>query len=130
MTNNSLSSSKHYQTIMIQSIKPSSLKHLPINNSFNDPDRLPPRYTRTFTNFRRADWPKFRQHVETALESIPPPTSCAAGEKTLRDILLEADRKFALLVFARNTINCSHERRLTCKNAVTKSASLIHPKLA
>ncbi|XP_047740954.1 zinc finger protein-like [Hyalella azteca] len=47
---------------------------------------------RSYTNFRKVDWPSFTAAVEAALEAVPAPTSCG-GESTLRSVLAAAAKQ-------------------------------------
>ena len=60
--------------------------HLPISLSFND-DYTPTRGARSYANFRKADWEGFRRESEELFSRLPPPKSCAAGEKEWRRVL-------------------------------------------
>lgn len=53
----------------------------------------PPAGLFCYTNFRKANWPRFTSESERAFDRIPPPTSCATGERVFRDILLRASRR-------------------------------------
>ena len=57
--------------------------HLPILLSFAD-ETMPPRSGRRFTSFRKAKWEEFTQESEDLFSRLPPPSSCAAGEKEWR----------------------------------------------
>ena len=60
--------------------------HLPISLSFSD-DSTPTRGARSFTNFCKADWEGFRRESEELFSRLPPPKSCAAGEKVWRRVM-------------------------------------------
>ena len=60
--------------------------HLPITIAFND-DVPNPRLARSFINFKRADWPKFKDEAETLVSQLRPPTTCGSGEKLLRNAI-------------------------------------------
>ena len=58
--------------------------HLPISISFND-DCPCPRMTRTYVNFKCADWPGYVAELETLVSQLLPPMTCSSGEKSFRD---------------------------------------------
>ena len=63
--------------------------HLPITIAFDD-DVPNPRLTRSFINFKRADWPKFKDEAETLVSQLRPPKTCGDGEKLFRKAILTA----------------------------------------
>ena len=65
--------------------------HLPIIVSLVI-NAKPVRFNRTFINFHKADWAGYIREIETNLVSAPPISSCAEGEKYLRNILLNASK--------------------------------------
>lgn len=65
--------------------------HLPITINIDDTPPPDPA-KRTFVNFRLAKWDEFVVETEAAFRVCTPPTSCAAGEKTFRNILLSASK--------------------------------------
>jgi hypothetical protein len=55
-------------------------------------DQLPPSTRpKTYTNFKKADWPRFIREVEQCLRSCPLPT-CSEGEKVFRGALVNASK--------------------------------------
>ena len=69
--------------------------HLPICLSFTDLTNNSPneRLAPTFTNFKKADWPRFRSLTEKAFKKTHLPKSTSKGYKRFNAILLEASRK-------------------------------------
>ena len=69
------------------------MDHLPIIISL--PSDQPPQAqgAKTYTNFRKANWPKFIHEVELILRAKPLPTSAARGEKVFREALLIAAKR-------------------------------------
>ena len=63
--------------------------HLPISIDFVN-DQPNPRITKSFTNFRLADWNGYRLELERLVSQLPPPSSCASGEKDLRKAIQTA----------------------------------------
>ena len=50
-----------------------------------------PRRARSYVNFLRADWEGFERETESLFSSlVPPPLSCAKGEKEFRKVLATA----------------------------------------
>ena len=79
------------------SSSPLNSDHLPILISLSDPNHLPPpppsvRSRKSFTNFRRANWTNFTSDLEGFLPATPP-SSCAKGEKVLRNAVLKSSRR-------------------------------------
>ena len=66
-----------------------SSDHLPITITFDD-ETPHPRTTRTFINFKRADWPKYNEEADRLVAALPPPSSCSSGEKAFREAILTA----------------------------------------
>ena len=66
--------------------------HLPIVISLFGDDPAVPRTRSTYTNFRRADWPGFRNELENLVENLPQPRSCMQGEKLLREAVNTASK--------------------------------------
>ena len=68
--------------------------HLPIivdlDGWFAEPPSL---RIASYTNFRKADWQQFTSETEQAFSDISPPSSCDAGEKQFRRILIKASRR-------------------------------------
>lgn len=60
--------------------------HVPVSLCFAD-DTSPPRGGRTYTNFKKANWEDFTRESEALFSSIPPPSTCAVGEKEWRRIM-------------------------------------------
>jgi hypothetical protein len=67
---------------------------------------------KTFTNFRKADYPRFIREVESDLRGRPLPTSFATGERVFREALLRA-AKHLILKGCRK----KYELGLTCEMA-------------
>jgi hypothetical protein len=68
-------------------------------------DEVPPlRTARSFTNFRKADWPAFIRESEGIFRGLEKPTSCGAGEKVFRNVLLTA---------AKHSISAGYRREYT-----------------
>ena len=69
--------------------------HLPIiidlDGWFSSPPE--PSGPSSYTNYRKANWNRFRQETERAFNYEQPPTSVDAGEKIFRRILLKASRR-------------------------------------
>ena len=71
-----------------------SSDHLPILiDPYGDHEPLQPSPRRLYSNFRKADWPAFTEHVERALSTRPPPASASAGERVFRETLRMASGK-------------------------------------
>ena len=66
-----------------------SSDHLPIGICFVN-DHPNPRLTRSIVNFRLADWNGYRLELEGLVSQLPPPSSCASGEKDLRKAIQPA----------------------------------------
>ena len=67
--------------------------HLPILIELSGLQSTPPHRSRkTFTNFKKANWTRFREETEELFHQAPPPTLCSRGEKSFRNILKEASR--------------------------------------
>jgi hypothetical protein len=64
--------------------------HLPITIALPSGEAPQSNWSRTYTNFRKANWPRFIREVEEMLRACPMPTSCASGEKISRKALLNA----------------------------------------
>jgi hypothetical protein len=64
--------------------------HLPITITLPSDEVSPPRTAKLYTNFRKADWPAFIRECEAVFRGLEMPTSCGAGEKTYRRVLLTA----------------------------------------
>ena len=75
--------------------------HLPISLAFSD-DSVPIRSARSFTNFKKAKWEEFTRESEELFSSLPPPKSCAAGEKEWRRVLQKASSRHVPAGFHRN----------------------------
>ena len=65
--------------------------HLPLTIAFRG-DVPNPRQARTYVNFRKADWPKYREEAEDLVSRLDPPTTCGAGEKVFREAILTASK--------------------------------------
>ena len=78
--------------------------HLPILIEF--PSNQHPQATRvrTYTNFSKADWPRFIREVEEILVGCPLPTSCSSGEKIFRDALLTSAKHSIPAGFVQNSV--------------------------
>ena len=68
-----------------------SSDHLPIIIAFDD-DTPNPRQAKTFVNFNRADWTKFKEEADSLVSQLPPPSSCSSGEKLFRKAVLTASK--------------------------------------
>ena len=66
--------------------------HLPMSLSFLD-DSTSIRGARSFANFRKADWEGFRRETEELFSRLPPPKSCAMGEKVWRRVLQKSSSR-------------------------------------
>jgi hypothetical protein len=64
--------------------------HLPITVSLPCDEVPPPRTTKSFTNFCKADWPAFIRESEGIFRGLETPLSCGAGEKLFRNVLQTA----------------------------------------
>ena len=69
-----------------------SSDHLPILISFNNLNYSYHGQRKSFPNFKKADWEKFREEVEANLNDVPPPTSCSQGERILRNVIQAASK--------------------------------------
>jgi hypothetical protein len=67
--------------------------HLPITINI-DNDTPPSCSSRTFTNFRLADWAGFVAACESKFGTAPLLTSCDQGERIFRKILVDASNRF------------------------------------
>ena len=47
---------------------------------------------RTYTNYRKADWIKFKEEIESSLQDIAPPNNIHLANKTITDLILNADK--------------------------------------
>ena len=47
---------------------------------------------RTYTNYRKADWIKFKEEIESSLQDIAPPTNIHLANKTITNLILNADK--------------------------------------
>ena len=65
--------------------------HLPLTIAFHD-DVPNPRLTRTYINFKKADWPKYREEAEQLVSRLDPPSTCGSGEKLFRKAVLTASK--------------------------------------
>jgi hypothetical protein len=63
--------------------------HLPITIDVGN-ETPPVRQTRTYTNFRLADWAKYLMETEASFAGLPDPVTCDAGERVFWDVLLTA----------------------------------------
>ena len=84
-----------------------SSDHLPISISFVD-DQPNPRVSRSFTNFHRANWNGFRTELESLVSLLPPPSSCASGEKKLRHAILTASKHNVPAGFRKDHVPCKN----------------------
>ena len=75
--------------------------HLPLSLSFGD-DSPPVRDEKTFINLRKANWEEFQRESEDLFSCLPPPTSCAVGEKEWRRVLQKCSAKHIPAGFHRN----------------------------
>jgi hypothetical protein len=67
--------------------------HLPITITL-PPDQPPQAQgARTYTNFKKADWPRFIRKVKNTLRAKPLPTSAACGGIFFREALLKSAKK-------------------------------------
>ena len=66
--------------------------HLPILIDFLDDFQDSSLRPRTFTNFRWANWPGYIRESEDLFAALPPPTSCAVGERKFREVLLTVSK--------------------------------------
>ena len=66
--------------------------HLPMYINY-DNDAPPSSPSRTFTNFRKADWDAFKRISEEKFANVQLPSSCSAGEKTWRRIIQQASAR-------------------------------------
>ena len=69
--------------------------HIPLTISYIDNDGFPdiPRFRRSYTNFRLADWDKWKEEVEERVSRLPAPSNASTGEKAFRRVLLDASRR-------------------------------------
>ena len=75
--------------------------HLPINIIFEN-DVPPTRLSRSYVNFRKADWTGFTRFTESQFESLPLPSNCAQGEKAWRRVLQRASARFVPAGYVRD----------------------------
>jgi hypothetical protein len=64
--------------------------HLPITITLPCDDAPPPKAAKTYTNFRKADWPAFIRESEGVFRGLQMPASVGAGEKIFCKVLLTA----------------------------------------
>jgi hypothetical protein len=76
--------------------------HLPITITLPSDDALPPRVAKTFTNFRKANWPAFIRESEGVFRGLQKPTSVGAGEKFFCDVPLTAAKHAILAGFRKD----------------------------
>ena len=67
-----------------------SSDHLPIVITLDTEIKIQNSEKRTFTNFKKADWEKFKEITETEFESMPLPVDVYKGEKIFRKIINKA----------------------------------------
>ncbi|KAA0200318.1 hypothetical protein HAZT_HAZT001911 [Hyalella azteca] len=67
--------------------------HLPFSISLDSLNPLNNRTTRTYINFRQADWDGYTANTEAAFSAAAPPSSCSQGEILFRRILTLAARR-------------------------------------
>ena len=66
-----------------------SLDHLPILIRLQTPATSSPAIHRTYINFKKADWTRYKQEIERKLSSRHLPTDCEQEEKLFRATLLK-----------------------------------------
>ena len=49
-------------------------------------------YRRTYTNYRKANWIEFREEIEASLQDAAPPSNIHLANKTITDLILNADK--------------------------------------
>jgi hypothetical protein len=82
-------------------------------------DGAPPlRAAKSYVNFRKADWVAYVCESEAELRSLPLPSSCGAGERVFRDILLRA---------AKHAIPASYRQDFV-PGMTQEAAELIHER--
>ena len=74
--------------------------HLPIVISFDDDTPLP-RFHQ-FTNYKKANWRGYKNELESLVDQLPLPTSCASGEKAFRKVIQHAAKHHIPSGFVKN----------------------------
>lgn len=96
--------------------------HLPVIISLPADQDMPPRATKSYTNFRKADWAVFIRECEAEFRSLPMPSSVGAGEKVFRDVLLKAAKHAIPAGYCRNyTPGMSKEAFVLLKERLSTS---------
>ena len=67
-----------------------SSDHLPIAISLDALTPTFPTPKKTFINYKKANWEGYTKESETIFSSLPPPSSCSAGERPFREAILRA----------------------------------------
>ena len=63
--------------------------HYPLLISIDD-DTPPPRISKSYISYRKANWKDFSRDVESMLAAVPLPSSCSKGEQVWRRIIQKA----------------------------------------
>jgi hypothetical protein len=88
--------------------------HLPMTIALPCELAQSPRTAKTYTNFKKADWPAFIRESEAAFRNQPKPTSVSSGEKVFRKILLTASK---------HAVPSSYRRE--CVPGISREASVL-----
>ena len=110
-----------------------SSDHLPItiklSGWFPDP---PSEASRTFTNIRRARWDDFAAETEMWFSRETAPTSCSAGEKRFRKILLRAAKHHIPAGFVRDRLTSlpDEAKRLARERDELREENPNHPQIS
>jgi len=71
-----------------------SSDHVPIHVTVSEPNAFIEAEKRTFINFNKADWPNFTEYIDNRLSNAPSPTDARLDEKVLRQIIVEASKRY------------------------------------
>ena len=102
--NNTTISSSLYNRTTWKTIHALNSDHLPILLTIQtDNKHTIQQNTRSYTNYRKADWDKFTQDTEDAFSALQPPTDIHDANKTFTNILYQAGKKHIPVGRIRNT---------------------------
>ena len=105
--------------------------HLPIVISLFGDDPAVPRTRSSYTNFRRANWPGFRDELERLVGNLPQPRSCMQGEKLLREAVNTASKHNIPLGYRPVFTPCLtlEAKRLTVERDRLRTANPLDPEV-
>ena len=73
----------------------------------------PSHFTKTITNYQKADWTSLKQHVENLISHIPNPTNIYVANKSCQNN--SAFDKLFIYKENQNSTNCTHLPMNICK---------------